>query len=74
MGFLPGINIFKPEVGDEKFAGIDLLAGCCRSIAKAAFKAGVTQLRLYRPEFHHHAVKLMLAIRAVAPVADRRAA
>jgi hypothetical protein len=78
MGLLSNVNVFKPEDGDEKFAEIvdaaDLLTSYCRSMAEAVFRADVTLLRLYRPEFHGRVAELISAIPAVAPVADRRAA
>lgn len=46
----------------------DLVASLARSIAEAAFRADITQIRIHRAEFRHRAVELMAAVKRVAPI------
>jgi hypothetical protein len=57
---------------DDVFAELmeraDVVGSFSRSIAEAAFRQDVVQLRLYRFQFHHTVVELMRLIRTVAPI------
>ena len=68
----PKIDALPPVDDDPKYEEIidaaDLVASLARSIAEAAFRADITQIRIHRAEFRHRASELMAAIKRVAPI------